>query len=102
MPTYLLLSNLTDDGAKALKSDPHRVLAVHKGGENPFPRLPPPTASYRPSAASSIAPASPFPPGRTGAAVEGPMARTPESPPAGTSGRSAARRRPSATIRRAR
>src|SRR5207237_10554322 len=30
MPTYVLLSNLTDEGAKALKSNPKRVQEVNK------------------------------------------------------------------------
>ena len=30
MPTYILLSNLTDDGAKALKSNPKRLQEVNK------------------------------------------------------------------------
>ncbi|HKC40787.1 MAG TPA: GYD domain-containing protein [Gemmatimonadales bacterium] len=30
MPTYILLSNLTDDGAKALKAKPKRLQEVNK------------------------------------------------------------------------
>jgi uncharacterized protein with GYD domain len=30
MPTYILLSNLTDDGAKALKTKPKRLQEVNK------------------------------------------------------------------------
>jgi uncharacterized protein with GYD domain len=30
MPTYVLLSNLTDEGAKALKSNPKRLQEVNK------------------------------------------------------------------------
>jgi uncharacterized protein with GYD domain len=30
MPTYILLSNLTDDGAKALKAKPRRLQEVNK------------------------------------------------------------------------
>jgi uncharacterized protein with GYD domain len=30
MPTYILLSNLTDEGAKALKSNPKRLQEVNK------------------------------------------------------------------------
>ncbi len=30
MPTYILLSNLTDDGAKALKANPKRLQEVNK------------------------------------------------------------------------
>jgi uncharacterized protein with GYD domain len=30
MPTYVLLSNLTDDGAKALKTNPKRLQEVNK------------------------------------------------------------------------
>jgi uncharacterized protein with GYD domain len=30
MPTYIMLSNLTDDGAKALKTNPKRLQEVNK------------------------------------------------------------------------
>ncbi len=30
MPTYILLSNLTDDGAKAVKRNPNRIKEVNK------------------------------------------------------------------------
>ena len=30
MPTYILLSNLTDEGAKSLKSNPKRLQEVNK------------------------------------------------------------------------
>ena len=43
MPTYIILSNVTDEGAKTIKSDPERIVAVNREIERLGARV---TAQY--------------------------------------------------------